>query len=86
MPEIYNYIDQNEIPFKRLASFSIRIQEDNILNKLQVESDKTAEQIIKKGLLTFSTPNQPNVKVPDFPNKFNLGKKEQEEIVIKVRK
>jgi hypothetical protein len=76
MSEIYNYIVQNEIPFKRLASFSIRIQEDDILNKLQVESDKTAEKIIKKGLLTFSTPNQPNVKVPDFPNKFNLGKKE----------
>jgi hypothetical protein len=37
-------------------------------------------------LLTFSTPNQPNVKVPDFPNKFNLDKKEQEEIVIKIRK
>jgi hypothetical protein len=86
MPEIYNYIDQNEIPFKRLASFSIRIQEDNILNKLQVESDKTAEQIRKKGSLIFSTPNQPNVKAPDFPNKFNLGKKEQEEIVIKIRK
>jgi hypothetical protein len=86
MSEIYNCIDQNEIPFKRQASFSIRIQEDNILNKLQVESDKTAEQIIKKGSLIFSTPNQPNVKAPDFPNKFNLGKKEQEEIVIKIRK
>jgi hypothetical protein len=85
MSEIYNYIDQNGIPFKRLASFSIRIQEDNILNKLQVESDKTAEQIIKKGSLIFSTPNQPNVKAPGFPNKLNLDKKEQEETLIKIR-
>jgi hypothetical protein len=56
MSKIYNYIDQNEIPFKRLTSFSIRIQEDNILNKLQVESDKTAEQIIKKRSVNFFYP------------------------------
>ena len=82
MSKIYNYIDQNGIPFKKLASFSIRIQEDDILNRLQIESDETADKIIKKGELIFSTHNQPNVKAPDFPNKFNLNKKEQEEIVI----
>ena len=82
MSKIYNYIDQNGIPFKKLASFSIRIQEDDILNRLQVESDETADKIIKKGDLIFSTHKHPNVKAPDFSNKFNLDKKEQEEIVI----
>ena len=82
MSKIYNYIDKNGIPFKKLAFFSIRIQEDDILNRLQVESDETADKIIKKGELIFSTHSHPNVIVPDFPKKFKLDKKEQEEIVI----
>ena len=49
MSKIYNYIDQKGIPFKKLASFSIRIQEDDILNRLNIESDETTDKIIKKG-------------------------------------
>jgi hypothetical protein len=82
MSNIYNYIDHNGIPFKNLTSVSIRIQEDDILNRLQIESDETVDKIIKKGELIFSTHNHQNIKVPDFPNRFNLDKKEQEEIVI----
>ena len=48
MSKIYNYIDQKGIPFKKLASFSIRIQEDEILNRIKIESDETADKIIKK--------------------------------------
>jgi len=82
MSKIYNYIDQKGIPFKKLASFSIRIQEDDILNRLNIESDETTDKIIKKGELIISTHKHPNIKVPDFPNKFKLDKKTQEEIAI----
>jgi len=34
MLQIYSYIDQQGIPFKKQASFSIKIQEDDILNRL----------------------------------------------------
>ena len=67
---------------KKLASFSIKIQEDDILNRLNIESDETTDKIIKKGELILSTHNHPNLKVPDFPNKFKLDKKAQEEIAI----
>lgn len=82
MSKIYNYIDQKGIPFKKLASFSIRIQEDDILNRLNIESDETTDKIINKGELIISTHNHLNVKAPDFPNKFKLDKKAQEEIAI----
>jgi hypothetical protein len=82
MSKIYNYIDQKGIPFKKLASFSIRIQEDDILNRLNIEFDETTDKIINKGELIISTHNHPNVKAPDFPNKFKLDKTAQEEIAI----
>lgn len=82
MSNIYNYIDQQGIPFKKLSSFSIMIQEDDILNRLKIESDETASKIIKKGELIISTHIHPDVKAPDFPNKFKLDKKAQEEIAI----
>jgi hypothetical protein len=82
MDNIYNYIDQNGIPFKKLAGFSFRIQEDNILNRLNIEFDETTDKIIQKGELIISTHNHPNIKAPDFPDKFKLDKKAQEEIAI----
>lgn len=82
MSQIYNFIDQKGIPFKKLARVSIRVQEDDILNRLNIESDETTDKIIKKGELIISTHNHPNVKAPGFPNKFNLDKKAQEEISI----
>jgi hypothetical protein len=82
MSEIYNYIDQKGVPFKKLTSFSIRIQEDDILNRLNIESDETTDKIINKGELIISTHNHPDVKAPDFPKKLKLDKKAQEEIAI----
>jgi len=82
MLQIYSYIDQQGIPFKKLASFSIKIQEDDILNRLEIESDETTDKIIKKGELIISTHKHPNVNAPNFPDKFKLGKKAQEEIAI----
>ncbi|ARV10184.1 hypothetical protein BTO05_11255 [Winogradskyella sp. PC-19] len=79
---MYNYIDQTGIPFKKLDCFSVRVQERNILNKLKIESDETTNKIINKGELIISTHNHPNIKAPDFPNKFMLNRKAQEEIVI----
>ncbi|WP_130287870.1 hypothetical protein [Aquimarina brevivitae] len=82
MSKIYNYIDQKGIPFKKLASFSIRIQEDDILNRLKIESDETTDRIINKGELIISTHNHPNVKAPDFPNKFKLDKKPKKKLLL----
>jgi hypothetical protein len=82
MLQIYSYIDQQGIPFKKQASFSIKIQEDDILNRLEIESDETTDKIIKKGELIISTHKHPDVKAPNFPDKFKLGKKAQEEIAI----
>lgn len=82
MFKIYNYIDQNGIPFKTLTNISVRVQEDDILKRLEIEADETTDKIIKKGELIISTHKHPDVKVPDFPSKFNLTQKAQEEIAI----
>jgi hypothetical protein len=82
MTKIYNYIDKKGIPFKKLASFSIKIQEDYILNRLNIEFNETTDKIIKKGELIISTHSHPNLITPDFPNKFKLDKISQEQIAI----
>lgn len=82
MSKIYNYIDQKGIPFKKLTNYNIKIQEDDILNRLNIESDETANRIIKKGELIISTHNHVDIKEPDFPNKFKLDKNEQKEIAL----
>lgn len=82
MSKIYYYIDQKGIPFKKLAKLSIRIQENDILNRLGVESEETTDKFITKGELIISTHNHPDLKAPDFPNKFKLDKKAQEEIAM----
>jgi len=82
MLKIYNYIDQKGIPFKKLTNYNIKIQEDDILNRLNIESDETANRIIKKGELIISTHNHVDIKEPDFPNKFKLDKNEQKEIAL----
>ena len=82
MSNIYNYIDQKGIPFKKLTSYTIKIQDNEILNRLNIESDETANRIIKKGELIISTHNHINIKEPNFPNKFKLDKNEQKKIVL----
>jgi hypothetical protein len=82
MSKIYNYIDQKGIPFKKLTNYNIKIQEDDILNRLNIESDETANRIIKKGELIISTHNHVDIKEPDFPNKYKLDKNEQKEIAL----
>jgi hypothetical protein len=82
MSKIYHYLDLEGIPFKKLDIFSIRIQEYDILNKIKIDSDESADKIIKQGDLIISTHNHPNIKEPVFPNKFKLDKKTQEEIAI----
>lgn len=66
MSKTYKYIDQKGIPFKKLANFSFKIQEDDIINRLNIKSDESSDKIIKKGELIISTHKHPNVKVPDF--------------------
>lgn len=82
MLKIYNYIDEKGIPFKKLTSFSIGVQENDIIKRLSIESDETANRIIKKGELIISTHKQSNIIEPNFSNKFKLTKKEQEETAI----
>jgi hypothetical protein len=82
MSKVYNFIDQKGIPFKKLSIFSIRVQQDDILNRLKIESDETANKVIKKGDLIISTHNHPDEKAPVFPNKFKLDNTTQKEIAI----
>lgn len=82
MNEVYKFIDQNGIPFKKLASFSINVQENNLLNRLRIENDKSTNNIINKGQLIVSTHNHPNIKVPFFPDSLNLDREAQEKITI----
>lgn len=82
MLKIYHYIDQKGIPFKTLSSSSIRIQENDILNRLKIESDESTKRIIKKGELIISTHNHTKIREPDFPDKFELDKKAQKETAL----
>jgi len=82
MSIIYNYIDQNGIPFKKLDAFSIIIQEDNIINRLKTQQDASTDKIFKKGELIISNHRHYSIKRPDLPIKFNLNNEEQENIVI----
>ena len=82
MLKIYKYIDQKGIPFIKLINISIRIYEDDFVNRFRIESDETANKIIKKGELIISTHNHINIIEPDFPNKFKLDKREQKETAL----
>ena len=83
MESIYNYIDQNGISFKKLDSYSIKVQDDDIINRIYLEHDESAKEVIKKGELIFSRHQHPNLKVPNLPYKFDLDQTEQENIIIK---
>ena len=82
MSDIYKFIDKNGVPFKKLASFSLKIHKKDILKRLELDADESANKVIKKGELIFSTHHHINLKVPDFPSKFKMDRKQQEKIVI----
>lgn len=82
MSNIYKFIDQEGIPFKKFACFAIKIQEDDILKRLELEADQTTDKVIKKGELIISTHNFPFANEPNFPYQFKLDTKAQEELAI----
>lgn len=82
MINIYNFLDNEGIPFKKNSSLSLRFQEDDILNRFNIDSEETFDKFFNKGELIVSTYTHQDEKVPDFPIGFNLDKKTQEEISI----
>lgn len=82
--EIFKYIDKNGIPFGRLVSIGLKIQqnENDILQKIQLENDPSVEEIIKKGSLIISKHTHWGIVEPRLPSEFKLSDKEQLEIVL----
>jgi hypothetical protein len=82
--EIYKFIDNNGIPYGTLVRIELDIkQNDNdILQKILLESDPSVEEIIEKGTLIISKHNRWGIVEPRFPIDFKLTKDEQVELVL----
>ena len=82
--EIFKYIDKNGIPFGRLVGIELKFQknENDILQKIQLEHDTTVEEIIEKDSLIISKHTHWGLVEPRYPSEFKLSKKEQLELVI----
>lgn len=80
--DLYKYIDKNGIPFRRLASFGIQLYENDLLNRLKLTSDEQVDYIAQKGELIVSKYKSQINNRPDFPDKFQLNRQEQEQLAI----
>ncbi len=82
--EIYKYIDKNGIPFGTLVSIELKIQsnENDILQKIQLENDPTIEEIIEKGTIILSKHTHWGMVEPRLPSEFKLSKVEQLALVL----
>ena len=80
--DLYKYIDKNGIPFRRLASFGIQLSENDLLNRLKLTSDEQVDYIAQKGELIVSKYKSQINNRPDFPDKFQLNRQEQEQLAI----
>jgi len=83
MLEVFKYLDQNGIPFRKLGGLSIQIQEDDQLNRIRVENDESTDKIHYKGGLIASIHHHVDIKAPCLPGVFKLTSSEQENIVIR---
>jgi hypothetical protein len=79
MDDLYHYIDVYGIPIVYNNNIEIRIQynENNILQKIELENDPSLDKILSEGLLIVSQHRHYRKIEPNFPKEFNLTKKEQ---------
>lgn len=79
MDNLYHYIDNYGIPIVYHNSIEIRFQrnENDILQKIDLENDPSLDKILNEGLLIVSQHRHYLKVEPNFPKEFNLTKKEQ---------
>lgn len=84
MNKIYNYIDSNGIQFYYNSNYSIKFQqnENDILQKIELESDPTLIDIVENSENIISKHGPSWTPHPILPDEFNLTQEEQEKIVI----
>ena len=79
MDEIYQYIDNYGIPIVYNNNIEIRFQynENDILQKIELENDPSLDGILNEGLFIVSQHSHYRKVEPNFPKEFNLTTKEQ---------
>ena len=84
MNKIYNYIDSNGIQFYYNSNYSIKFQqnENDILQKIELESDPTLIDIVENSETIISNHGPSWTPHPILPVEFNLTNEEQEKIVL----
>lgn len=85
MNEIYQYIDDYGIPIVHNSNIEIRIQnnENDILQKIELENDPSLDKILSEGSIIISQHSHYRKVEPNFPNEFNLSTEEQINLVLK---
>lgn len=84
MEELYHYIDNYGIPIVYNSNIEIRIQnnENDLLQKIELENDPSLDKIFNEGSLIVSLHSHYRKVEPNFPNKFNLSTSEQITLVL----
>lgn len=84
MEELYLYIDNYGIPIVYNSNIEIRFQnnEDDILQKIELENDPSLDKILNEGFLIVSLHNHHGKVEPNFPKEFNLSTIEQINLVL----
>ncbi|MEY4273818.1 MAG: hypothetical protein RL638_766 [Bacteroidota bacterium] len=84
MNEIYQYIDDYGIPIVHNSNIEIRIQnnENDILQKIELENDPSLDKILSEGSIIISQHSHYRKVEPNFPNEFNLSTEEQINLVL----
>jgi hypothetical protein len=79
MDKLYHYIDNYGIPIVYNSSIEIRFQsnENDILQKIELENDPSLTKILNEGAFIVSQHNHYRKVEPNFPKEFNLSTREQ---------
>ena len=84
MEELYHYIDNYGIPIVYNSNIEIRIQnnENDLLQKIELENDPSLDKILNEGSLILSLHSHYRKVEPNFPKEFNLSTSEQITLVL----
>lgn len=84
MEELYHYIDNYGIPIVYNSNIEIRIQnnENELLQKIELENDPSLDKILNEGSLIVSLHSHYKKVEPNFPKEFNLSTSEQITLVL----
>jgi hypothetical protein len=84
MEKLYHYIDNYGIPIVYSSNIEIRIQnnENDVLQKIELENDPSLDKILNEGSLIVSLHSHYRKVEPNFPKEFNLSTIEQITLVL----